>query len=93
MPRFNGTGPSGRGPLSGGGRGYCAIVLPPAGSEQAPYGYAGLQGSPVVMAAAEEVEPAAPAPVAAGQPVAAGRGACPWGGHRGGRGGDRRGRW
>jgi hypothetical protein len=90
MPGFNGTGPSGRGPLSGGGRGYCAIVVPPAGSEQAPYGYAGLQGSPVIMDAAEGVEPTAAAPTIP-RP-----GPGPWGAHggwRGGRGGDRRGRW
>jgi hypothetical protein len=25
MPGFDGTGPQGRGPLTGGGRGYCAV--------------------------------------------------------------------
>ena len=45
MPRFDGTGPQGQGPMTGRGEGYCAMVLPESG--QAPYGYAGLQGVPV----------------------------------------------
>ncbi len=45
MPRFDGTGPQGRGPMTGRGEGYCATVVPESG--QAPYGYAGLQGTPV----------------------------------------------
>jgi hypothetical protein len=44
MPGFDGTGPRGRGPLTGRGEGYCALVLPEDG--QAPFGYAGLQGRP-----------------------------------------------
>lgn len=28
MPGFDGTGPRGRGPMTGGGRGYCAVQLP-----------------------------------------------------------------
>jgi len=28
MPGFNGTGPRGLGPMTGGGRGFCAIPLP-----------------------------------------------------------------
>ena len=28
MPGFNGTGPRGMGPMTGGGRGYCAVLLP-----------------------------------------------------------------
>jgi hypothetical protein len=28
MPRFDGTGPMGRGPLTGRGMGYCAVRLP-----------------------------------------------------------------
>jgi len=47
MPGFDGTGPRGAGPLTGGGRGYCAVVLPPAPGV-APYGYVGLQGAPLV---------------------------------------------
>jgi len=27
MPGFNGTGPRGIGPMTGGGRGYCAVPL------------------------------------------------------------------
>ena len=27
MPGFNGTGPRGRGPKTGGGRGFCAVPL------------------------------------------------------------------
>jgi hypothetical protein len=45
MPRFDGTGPRGEGPITGRGEGYCAVALPESG--EAPYGYAGLQGIPV----------------------------------------------
>jgi hypothetical protein len=45
MPRFDGTGPQGLGPMTGRGEGYCALVSPETG--QAPYGYAGLRGTPV----------------------------------------------
>ena len=45
MPRFDGTGPQGQGPMSGRGEGYCAVKLPR--SDQAADGYAGLQGAPV----------------------------------------------
>ena len=44
MPGFDGTGPQGNGPFTGGGRGYCAISYPASGR---PYGYAGLQGRPI----------------------------------------------
>jgi len=30
MPGFDGTGPRGLGPMTGGGRGFCAVPLPPA---------------------------------------------------------------
>ena len=30
MPRFDGTGPMGMGPMTGGGRGFCVIPLHPA---------------------------------------------------------------
>lgn len=46
MPGFDGTGPRGQGPLTGRGEGYCALVLPPDG--QAPLGYAGRQGRPIL---------------------------------------------
>ena len=45
MPRFDGTGPRGQGPMTGHGEGYCAVKIPESG--EAPYGYAGLQGTPV----------------------------------------------
>jgi hypothetical protein len=45
MPRFDGTGPQGEGPMTGRSEGYCAVKMPESG--QAPYGYAGLQGTPV----------------------------------------------
>jgi hypothetical protein len=45
MPRFDGTGPRGQGPITGRSEGYCAVKIPESG--QAPYGYAGLQGTPV----------------------------------------------
>jgi hypothetical protein len=45
MPRFDGTGPQGQGPMTGRGEGYCAVELPQ--SDQAAEGYAGLQGMPV----------------------------------------------
>jgi hypothetical protein len=45
MPGFDGTGPQGRGPMTGRGEGYCAIRIPKSGEQ--PYGYAGLQGTPV----------------------------------------------
>lgn len=49
VPRFDGTGPQGQGPMSGRGEGYCTIKIPDSG--QAPYGYAGVQGTPVVLGA------------------------------------------
>ena len=43
MPKFDGTGPRGQGPMTGGGRGYCVMRLPsrPGGVAT---GYAGLTG-------------------------------------------------
>jgi len=46
VPRFDGTGPQGQGPMTGRGEGYCAVRLPDE-PEQPAYGYAGLQGTPV----------------------------------------------
>jgi len=57
MPRFDGTGPRGQGPMTGRGEGYCVLTLPP--DEQAPFGYAGRQGRPVRLGRA-------PAPMGAG---------------------------
>jgi hypothetical protein len=47
MPRLDGTGPRGEGPMTGRGEGYCAVRIPDSGEE--PYGYAGLEGKPVRM--------------------------------------------
>jgi hypothetical protein len=38
MPGFDGTGPGGRGPRTGGGRGFCY----PGGRGARPYGYGGV---------------------------------------------------
>jgi hypothetical protein len=46
VPRFDGTGPQGHGPLTGRGEGYCAVRLPDE-PEQPAHGYAGLQGTPI----------------------------------------------
>lgn len=43
MPKFDGTGPSGAGPMTGGGRGYCSIRLP-SQPGQMPMGYTGVGG-------------------------------------------------
>ena len=51
MPRFDGTGPTGKGPMSGRGEGYCALVLPENEGSDAVRGYAGVQGRPVQLSA------------------------------------------
>ena len=45
MPGFNGTGPAGMGPMTGGGRGFC--VMPLGYNPGAPYGFSGMQNYPV----------------------------------------------
>ncbi|MHB1252844.1 MAG: DUF5320 domain-containing protein [Candidatus Humimicrobiaceae bacterium] len=45
MPGFDGTGPLGQGPLTGGGRGYC--IIPMEINKRIPNGSAGIQGMPV----------------------------------------------
>ena len=45
MPRLDGTGPQGQGPMTGRGEGYCAIEIPRPG--ETARGYAGVQGTPV----------------------------------------------
>jgi len=45
MPRFDGTGPQGGGPMTGRGEGYCVLELPGPGRPAS--GYAGLEGVPV----------------------------------------------
>ncbi|MFA5015478.1 MAG: DUF5320 domain-containing protein [Actinomycetota bacterium] len=42
MPGFDGTGPLGQGPLTGGGRGYC--IAPISSDKNVTTGNAGLQG-------------------------------------------------
>jgi hypothetical protein len=46
MPEYDGTGPRGRGPLTGAGRGFCILKLPRARGE-AMGGLAGWAGKPV----------------------------------------------
>jgi len=41
MPRGNGTGPMGAGPMTGRGAGYCAEFATPRFANQAGYGYLG----------------------------------------------------
>ncbi len=48
MPRYDGTGPQGQGPMTGRGEGHCAIRISRSG--QASQGYAGIQGKPVSLA-------------------------------------------
>lgn len=45
MPRFDGTGPRGSGPMTGRGEGYCVLELPEA--DRPARGYAGVVGVPV----------------------------------------------
>ncbi len=47
MPGFDGTGPRGMGPFTGGGRGYCVLRIANPVSEDALSGYIGIQGTPV----------------------------------------------
>jgi len=48
MPRFDGTGPNGEGPMTGRGRGYCVLARNGArGARGRLVGYAGLAGRPV----------------------------------------------
>ena len=46
MPGFDGTGPRGSGPMTGGSRGYCVLKTPIAKSEPVT-GFVGLSGRPV----------------------------------------------
>ena len=60
MPGFDGTGPRGLGPMTGGCRGYC--VLPVKGSNspnqsRKPQGLTGIQGRPVSAAYPYRVSP------------------------------------
>jgi hypothetical protein len=46
MPGFDGTGPRGRGPMTGGGRGFC-VLKAPGKPDESVTGFAGLSGRPV----------------------------------------------
>jgi hypothetical protein len=46
MPGLDGTGPRGRGPMTGGGRGFCVLRLPRSADEPVE-GFAGAAGRPV----------------------------------------------
>ena len=46
MPGFNGTGPQGRGPMTGKGMGFCILKESKDKSDQA-NGFVGIQGMPV----------------------------------------------
>jgi hypothetical protein len=48
MPGYDGTGPKGRGPMTGGGRGYCVLKMPSA-PDEAPSGFAGFSARPVTI--------------------------------------------
>jgi len=53
MPGFDGTGPRGLGPMTGGGRGFCALKMPR--KPDAPIqGLAGQTGWPVALPPASE---------------------------------------
>jgi hypothetical protein len=69
MPGFDGTGPRGMGPMTGGGRGFCA--MPYRGYSR--YGY-GSQAP---------YNPPTGAPPSYGPVFGAGRGGLPWGGGHG----------
>lgn len=47
MPRFDGTGPIGQGPMTGCGMGYCAMNLPAPRTNYFPKGFAGIVGTPI----------------------------------------------
>lgn len=89
MPRFDGTGPQGLGPMTGRGGGYCAVALPRPGTAGVPYGYAGLAGVPVRMVRPYGAYPAYGRPrlgtrVGRGSGRGGGQGmARGWGGRRG----------
>jgi len=55
MPGFDGTGPRGMGPMTGGGRGMCVVNLS-AGSHDAVVGLAGNTGWPVCQPLTRQAE-------------------------------------
>jgi hypothetical protein len=60
MPRFNGTGPLGQGPMTGRGMGYCAMNLPAPRMNYYPYGFAGIEGFPINIGFPYYIPPARP---------------------------------
>jgi len=48
MPGYDGTGPKGRGPMTGRGSGYCMLKIPRTQGEPQT-GFAGLSGRPVTL--------------------------------------------
>jgi hypothetical protein len=74
MPGFDGTGPRGMGPMTGGGRGFCAV--PYRGYEAYGYGFQAPEYPPTGM------YPFFGRPTY-GPIFGAGRGGLPWGGGRG----------
>jgi hypothetical protein len=48
MPRFDGTGPVGAGPMTGRGLGYCILKKPVEKDGSIMQGYAGFAGRPVI---------------------------------------------
>jgi hypothetical protein len=82
MPGFDGTGPMGMGPMTGGGRGFCAMPIGPYG----PYGYG--TGSFQYSQPFSPYYGGAYAPPLYGRPFygpifGVGRGGIPFGGGRG----------
>ena len=51
MPGYDGTGPSGKGPMTGQGLGYCVLKNAPQENASGIRGYAGLGGRPVPYSA------------------------------------------
>lgn len=49
MPGFDGTGPRGKGPMTGKAGGFCMLNIPDSGAEPQ-RGFAGLAGKPVALA-------------------------------------------
>ena len=48
MPKFDGTGPFGTGPMTGKGDGHCVLKIP-QNLDEPQTGFAGLAGKPVVL--------------------------------------------
>ena len=60
MPGFDGTGPRGMGPMTGGGRGFCAIPLPGVYARRAAYPSYGMPWSTPYYGAGPAVPGAVP---------------------------------